>query len=79
MAEGAEPSIAPVSPDFLVIAKTNEHLSHVRAIDSGSFGEVHEVNQHRPHFNVALMRKVRNPESGQVCPPYHILSEVPHS
>jgi hypothetical protein len=44
MAEGAESPIAPtISPDFLVIVKTNAHLSHVRAIDSGAFGEVHEV------------------------------------
>jgi len=32
-----------MSPDFLLVPSTNNHLSHIRAIDAGGGGEVHEV------------------------------------
>jgi hypothetical protein len=36
-------AIAGVPSDFLLIPKTNAQLSHVRAVDAGGGGEVHEV------------------------------------
>ena len=32
-----------VPQEFLPVAKTNTHFAHVRAIDAGGGGEVHEV------------------------------------
>jgi hypothetical protein len=46
--EGPEPPLHPtISQDFLLIVKTREHLSHIRTIDSGASGEVHEVPPQR--------------------------------
>ena len=35
-------SSPPVPQEFLLVAKTNTHFAHIRAIDAGGGGEVHE-------------------------------------
>lgn len=66
----SSPIVPTISPDFLVIVQTNAHLSHVRAIDSGAFGEVHEVEPPQHSFQrYANSQQVRDPQSGQVALP----------
>jgi len=36
-------SSPPVPQEFLLVAKRNTHFAHIRAIDAGGGGEVHEV------------------------------------
>jgi hypothetical protein len=55
-----------VSPDFLLVPSTNSHLSHVRPIDAGGGGEVHEVCNLLSQYS---LYQVRDDGSGKVKRP----------